>query len=259
MKSIEKTTRVLITAPLKQDAETFGFFQDALDALEIPDGVSVDRFFVVNDCAELIPFIRGEYVEINTGDVYTKTHNDHIWRQDNLTKMEQLRNATIEKALNGKYDYWWSIDTDVIVKPETLRVLLDADKDIVSEIFWTRSRVGTWWCNGWLYDQADADGHFTDGTWNKPGLYQVGMTGACTLVKTSVFKKGVNYTRVPNLRKVLYGEDRWFSIRAACLGFEMWLDTHCPAEHLFTPELLADYRRRMQNAERRKNSAARDG
>ena len=30
-----KFTKVLITAPLKQDVETFGFFQDALDALDV--------------------------------------------------------------------------------------------------------------------------------------------------------------------------------------------------------------------------------
>ena len=249
MLSTEKKTRVLITAPLKQDAETFGFFQDALDALEIPDGVEVDRFFVVNDCDELIPLIRGDYTVINTGDLYQKTHNDHIWTRANLEKMEPLRNATIERALKGKYDYWWSIDTDVIVKPETLRVLLDADKDIVSEVFWTRSRIGTWWCNGWMHDQADADGHFTDGTWKVPGLYQVGMTGACTLVKTKVFRAGVNYSRL-NCIRYLVGEDRWFSIRAEAHGFEMWLDTHCPAEHLFTPELREDYRRRKENAQR---------
>ena len=242
-----KSIRVLITAPLKQDAETFGYFQDALDALEIPEDVTVDRFFVVNDCDEVIPMIRGDYAVMNTGDVYQKTHNDHIWTQNNLSKMEQLRNATINQALAGAYDYWWSIDTDVIVQPQTLKILLDADKDIVSEVFWTQSRVGNWWCNGWLYDQADADGHFTDGSWRVPGLYRVGMTGACTLAKTDVFRRGVSYTRIPNIRKVLWGEDRWFSIRAAVLGVEMWLDTHAPAEHLFTPALREEYRRRKAN------------
>lgn len=243
-----RSTRVLITAPLKQDAETFGFFQDALDALEIPEGVTVDRFYVVNDCAEIIPHIRGDFDVIDTGDVYTKTHNDHIWTHDNLSKMELLRNATITRALDGEYDYWFSIDTDVIVQPQTLRLLLEADKDVVSEVFWTQSRVGNWWCNAWLYDQADADGHFADGTWKQPGLYRVGMTGACTLAKTEIFRRGVSYSRIPCIRKVLWGEDRWFSIRCACLGVELWLDTHAPAEHLFTPALREDYRRRKTNA-----------
>ena len=239
--------RVLITAPLKQDVGIFNAFQDALDRLEIPEGVTVDRHYVVNDCAEVIPAIRGSYEVINTGDVYIKTHNDHIWSHENLSKMSLLRNATIKAALDGGYDYWWSIDTDLILDPKTLPVLLSADVDIVSEVFWTQSKAGGWWCNGWMYDQADADGRLKE--FMNPGLYKVGMTGALTLVKTDVFRAGVDYSPIPNIRKVLWGEDRWFCIRAACLGFEMWLDTHCPAEHLFTPDLYRDYIRRLNNGD----------
>jgi GT2 family glycosyltransferase len=60
------------------------------------------------------------------------------------------------------------------------------------------------------------------------------MTGACTLVKRKVFEAGVDYTRIPNIHKALRGEDRHFCVRAACAGFEMWVDTHCPAIHLYT-------------------------
>ena len=42
--------RVLIAAPLRQKVEIFREYQKGLDNLIIPDGVSVDRFFVVNDC-----------------------------------------------------------------------------------------------------------------------------------------------------------------------------------------------------------------
>ena len=213
--------KVLITAPLKQSKDIFREFQEGLDNLIIPEGVEVDRHFVVNDCDEVIPMIKGSYEVINTGDVYEKTYNDHIWTHENLTKMSVLRNATIKAALDGGYDYWWSIDTDLIVQPETLKVLLEADKDIISEVFWTQSKVGNWWCNGWMYDQCDADGRLPEFT--QPGLYQVGMTGACTLAKTDVFKAGVSYSAIPKIRKVLWGEDRWFCIRAAVLGFEMWL------------------------------------
>ena len=237
--------KVLITAPLKQDIGIFAEFQKALDNLIIPEGVSVDRYYVVNDCNEIIPYIKGDYDVINTGDVYGKTWNDHIWSPDNLDKMPLLRNATIKRALDGNYDYWFSIDSDVIIQPETLQTLIDADKDIVSEIFWTMSKIGTWWCNGWMFDQCDADGHFDE--WKNAGLYKVGMTGACTLVKTDVFKSGVDYSPIPCIRRCLVGEDRWFSIRAACAGFEMWLDTHYPAEHLFTDALYKEYIRRISN------------
>ena len=96
-----------------------------------------------------------------------------------------------------------------------------------------------------MYDQADAAGRLREFT--EPGLYQVGMTGALTLVRTDVLRAGVSFDPIPNIKNALWGEDRWFCIRAAVLGFEMWLDTHYPAEHLFTDALYNDYVRRRSD------------
>ena len=227
--------KVLITAPLRQSVDIFQAYQGALDKLTVPH----DRFYVVNDCPEIIPYIRGDYEVVNTGDIYQKTSDDHIWTNDNLTKMHALRNRTVKAMLDGGYDYWFSVDTDVILHPLTLETLIKADKDIVSEIFWTNG-----WCNAWMYDQAAGMSQ----EWKKPGLYQVGMTGACTLVKRKVFEAGVDYSPIPCIVKSLWGEDRHFSIRAACAGFEMWVDTHYPAEHLFTAALYKAWRNRNDNA-----------
>lgn len=227
--------KVLITAPLRQDVEVFNAYQDALDNLIIPDGVEVHRFFVVNDDEKVIPFIRGSYEVMNTGDLYQKTSNDHLWTHDNLTKMHALRNRTVKKMLDGGFDYWFSVDTDVILHPMTLKTLIEADKDIVSEIFWTKH-----WCNAWLCDQASG----MLSKWKEPGLYEVGMTGACTLVKRKVFEAGADYTPIPCIQKVLWGEDRHFCIRATCLGFSLWVDTHYPAEHLFTPDQFKEWKER---------------
>ena len=236
-----RSIKVLITAPLKQDVGIFREHQRSLDELEIPDGVTVDRFYVVNDCPEVIPEIRGDFIVVNTGDRYEKAVNDHIWTHENLNKMHLLRNLTVKRALDGGYDYWWSIDTDLILDPRTLPVLLSADKDIVSEIFWTQAPSGAYWCNAWMHDQAAG----MPQEWRKPGLYQVGMTGALTLAKRKVIEK-VDYTPIPNIRNALWGEDRHFCIRAACHGFEMWVDTHCPAEHLFTDALYREYIKRRE-------------
>lgn len=225
-------TRVLITAPLRQDPRIFDEYQKGLDRLVIPDGVVVDRFFVVNDCPEVIPHICGDYITMDTFDRYDKTHNDHLWTEENLVKMHDLRNATIQHMLDGRYDYWFSVDTDLVLRAATLETLLDADKDIVSEIFWTNG-----WCNAWLHDQAQG----MPQSWHVPGLYQVGMTGACTLVKRRVFEAGVDYTPIPNIKNALRGEDRHFCVRAACHGFELWVDTHCPAEHLYTESAYQEF------------------
>lgn len=230
--------KILITAPLRQDIDIFEEYQKGLDALEVPEGYEVSRFFVVNDCKKIIPYIRNaEYITADTGEIYQKTENDHLWTLDLMAKMSGLRNRTITEMLLGGFDYWLSIDTDIVVNPRTLKALIEADKDIVSEIFWTQAPNGRYWCNAWMYDQCAGMAE----EWRKPGLYRVGMTGALTLVKRKVFEAGVDYTQIPNIKTALRGEDRHFCVRAACAGFEMWIDTHYPAEHLYTRQVYEEF------------------
>ncbi len=229
---------VLITAPLRQEPKIFHEYRESISNLIIPPGYTVDTYYVINDCPEIIPHLlpSDNYTVYDTGQLYYKTHNDHIWSRSNMTMMETLRNLTIERAIQGNYDYWFSVDTDLVLHPETLCTLLSADKDIVSEIFWSVSKDTCRWCNAWMHDQGS--GMLKE--WENPGLYQVGMTGACTLVKRKVLTAGVNYTNIPNI-KCLFGEDRFFSIRAAVHGFELWVDTHYPATHLYTEREYQKY------------------
>lgn len=230
--------KILITAPLRQDADVFREYQKGLDALQITEGYEVSRFFVVNDCPEVIPEIRdAEYIIADNNEAYEKTHNDHLWTMSLMWRMAELRNLTIRQLLDGGYDYWFSVDTDIVLDQWTLYHLLEADKDIVSEIFWTMAPNGREWCNAWMVDQSAGMRE----EWKKPGLYRVGMTGACTLVKRKVFEAGVDYSRIPNIETALRGEDRHFCVRAACAGFEMWIDSHAPATHLYTRELYEKF------------------
>ena len=65
--------RILIAAPLRQDVDVFREYQKGLDNLEVPEGFTVDRYFVVNDCMEVIQEIRdAEYDTVETGEVYEK-------------------------------------------------------------------------------------------------------------------------------------------------------------------------------------------
>ena len=232
--------KILITAPLKQEPKIFEEYQKGLDRLIIPAGYEADRFYIVNDCPEVIPYIKNAaYITHDTGDAYIKNEQEHIWTADNVQKMSVLRNMTILYALKNGYDYWFSVDTDLVLDPHTLEWLLAADRAIVSEVFWSDSGRGEW-CNGWMYDQYTNP----DPAWKEPGLYEVGMTGALTLVKRGVFEAGVGYAPIPNIRRALMGEDRHFSVRAACAGFRLWLDTHCPATHLYTEAEYQKYKAR---------------
>lgn len=244
--------KILITAPLKQEPKIFDEYQKSLDRLIVPEGYSVERFFIVNDCPEVTGMIRNAaYITHDTGDEYRKDEKEHLWTSENIRKMSNLRNMTIIYMLTHGFDYWLSADTDLVLDPHTLEHLLAADKDIVSEVFWSDSGRGEW-CNAWMHDQYSNPLP----EWKTPGLYQVGMTGALTLVKRRVFEAGVGYAPIYNIRTALVGEDRHFSVRAACMGFEMWLDTHCPATHLYTEAEYQKYKAREKNAEGMQTGAA---
>ena len=222
--------RILLCAPLKREVKIFNEYQDALDELIIPDGFTMDRFYVVNDCPEVIPHIRSAAYITHDSSPDEIQPKEHFWPGPTVWKMCQMRNMTIQMMLAGGYDYWFSVDTDEILNRHTLEYLLAANKDIVSEILWTDGPDGPW-CNVWMYDDGDTDKRWD--TWLKPGLYQVGGTGGLILAKRRVFEAGVGYAPIPNIRKALRGEDRFFCVRAACHGFDIWTDTHVPAIHLF--------------------------
>ena len=224
--------KVLIAAPLRQDPKIFREYQKGLDSLIIPDDVTVDRFFVVNDCWEVVPeILDADYVEVNHDDILM--YRNHFWTKELVNDMSVYRNMTIQRALEGGYDYLLSVDTDLVLEPHTLEYLMKADKDCVAGLFWTNG-----WSNAWMYDQAEENNR---PEWKTPGLYQVGGTGALFLIKRKVLEAGVDYTPIPNLRKVVFGEDRHFCIRAVCHGFEIWADSHCQPVHLYRNKHYDDY------------------
>lgn len=236
--------RVLIGAPLRQDAGIFAEYLKALDALTVPDGVEVTKFFIANGCAaETLALLSAEeyIVRDDLGPTdYTAGNADHTWTGADTVKMGELRSLLTDKVRDEGYDYLFSIDTDVIVRPETLARLLAVKEPIVTEIFWTRADSGYEWANAWNLDNAIV--YATDyERWRKRGIYRVGMAGACTLMHRSVFEAGVSYRRIPNIQTALIGEDRHFCVRAACAGFEHWLDTTCPASHLYRLSEYEDF------------------
>ncbi len=236
--------KILIGSPVRQDEGIFIEYLKSLDNLIIPHNAQVDKFFILNDCEHLSKHLQpNEYVIENTGDEYICTEETHTWNPDNLSKMECLRNTILYKAKNECYDYLFMVDSDLILEPATLITLLASGKDLISEIFWTASdpegKKG-FWPNCWQYDQCSSDPGAIQ-NWLAPGVYQIGGTGACFLIDTKVIKAGVNYSRIPNIKNALWGEDRWFCIRAYCTGFSIWVDTHCPATHLYRPSLYKRY------------------
>lgn len=217
--------KVLVGAPVNQTTE---IFEQYITALRNMEG-EFDLFFILHNSPHLIPLLNdGEYIEFNTTTKYVP----HSWTPKNLKEVGAMRNMLLTYAKTNNYDYFFSVDSDQLVHTNTLKHLLSLDKDIVGEIIWTKWKEdGKEMPNAWMSDFYEF-GNFPVELFRTPGVYKVGMVGGCYLIKNGVWLVGVNYTPIYNISFTSW-EDRAFFVRAAVHGFDCYLDTTYPIEHLY--------------------------
>lgn len=225
--------KVLIGAPVREDHTTFYKYLKALNQLD-RENIHVDFFFFLHNSPRLKRFLKpNEYVEFSSQNEYVRDHVTHHWSQANLNDVVFMKNLLLDKAINENYTHFFLVDSDIILEKDTLKRLLSHNKEIVAQCFWTS------WIpnsepmpNAWIGDfySFEYDGQWRE--WQSDGLFEVGGTGACILIHSSVLHSGVNYSPIKNVSFSNW-EDRAFSIKAQCAGFKLYLDTsNCPI-HLY--------------------------
>lgn len=236
--------RVLIAAPVNEDPKIFERYLDSLDALEVDEDVILHRVFVLDNCDEKITTnkrLDKENTTVmlsNDSVTYEKNENTHVWKRDNLLKVAKFKNAIVDFAKFKNFNYIFWVDSDIILQPKTLQHLINQQKDIISEVFWTSwVQGGKEEPNAWHGDQYSFSEDYE--VWKKEGIYEVGGTGACILVNTDVYNKNVNYNFIKNVTFSIW-EDRAFCIRASVQGHNIYLDTHYPAQHLYRRSEITD-------------------
>lgn len=236
--------KILIGGPVRQDPDIFTEYLKSVRALKLPDSCTAECHFIFNECDLSHLLLPNETYEIiNTGSEYSCNEKEHVWSKSNYDHMSFLRNHMLAHALRGDYDYYFLADSDLILHPETLRHLLSLNKDLVGELFWTEyvPGGGDFWMNAWEYDQCYSERDSIRKWIYEPGVYPCGGTGACFLISKKVITAGVNYTPIHNLR-CLYGEDRWFCIRAVVNGFDIFVDNQCRPLHLYRRSVYEQYK-----------------
>lgn len=260
--------RVLIASPVRQKEHVLAQFLESLKLLDRTD-VALD-FAFVDDHNEhnLLKDFATENMRVrvfpgNPEDSYVCNETTHYWREKVIWKIASYKDDFIKLALEEGYDYLFLIDSDLYVQPQTLQHLITLQKDIVSEVYWTR-----WQPNTFPLPQVWVSGHYQMHTaprgvaFNQeqinigtaeflnmlsvPGTYKVGMLGACTLINRKALSLGVSFSEIYNVD--LWGEDRHFCIRAAALNLELYADTHFPPYHIYREselEGLKEYKRKL--------------
>ncbi|WHH58248.1 glycosyltransferase [Petroclostridium sp. X23] len=259
--------KVLIGSPVRQVPDILKEFLKSLDELE-KDNIHVDYFFIDDNDNDLSKKVLKDFssttlslrilsskdkrkVIIEQGDTCNKyicTEKTHQWNENLIWKVAVYKNRIIDYGKKKFYDYIFLVDSDLVLHPKTLKSLISAKKDIISEIFWTKWQPDSAELpQVWLYDQyslipqgrgekltQEESSIRVNGflqKLKKPGIYEVGGLGACTLISKKAIQKGVSFQEIHNVS--FWGEDRHFCIRAAALGFELFVDTNYPAYHIY--------------------------
>lgn len=235
--------KILIAAPIRQKPEILQKYLESLDNLKIPDGVLVDRYFILHNCYDkLHSYFKPTDALVKYDDSSSDVRQDintHIWNEDNFKAIVVMKNRIKDYALNNNYDYIFMIDSDLILHEETLnhlfKVLDGANEDVIGEVFYTDwNKSGKLLPNAWDIDSYSFYGDpLTRYKKENTSVYEVGGTGACILIRTNIFDNPfINYNFIPNV-SFSYWEDRAFCVRCQVNGIRVFLDTTYPCEHLY--------------------------
>ncbi|WP_432401172.1 glycosyltransferase family 2 protein [Wukongibacter sp. M2B1] len=252
---LENKLRILIGSPVRQNPNILKEFLESLKQLN-KENLLVDYYFIDNNedvkskelLKDFMAYGKIELDEIKVEDLYVCDENTHKWNERLIWRVADYKNRIIEHCKKESYDYLFMIDSDIVLHPSTLTHLIETKKDIISEIFWTKWKSdGVLLPQVWLYDQyslvpqgreekltkeeAARRNNLFIKELRKPGIYKVGGLGACTLISKKALEKGVDYREIYNIS--FWGEDRHFCIKAVALGFELFVDTHYPAYHIY--------------------------
>ena len=249
-------TRVLVGSPIYQKPSILKKFLKSLHRLQ-QTKIEITILFLDDNQEEQSKQLLVQFRNENQNVIVTSSNQKveyvcddrtHYWNEQLLWKVANMKDQIIQYAINNDYDYLFLVDSDILLYPQTIEHLISSEMDIISEIFWTKwqpeahEQPQVWmWDEYTQWEQVRGE-HLTDEEKDSryqefirkmrtPGIYQVGGLGACTLLSKKAMKAGVNFKAISNLS--FWGEDRHFCIRAAALGFSLYVDTHFPAYHIY--------------------------
>lgn len=236
--------KLLIATPLKQDPVIFAEYQKCLDRLKPHPDWHYDRFYIVNNCDEIIPFIRNaSYVKYEFRD---EKLGYHAWSRDLVHHMAVMRNYCLSYARTYNYDAILLADTDEMLDPYTALQLIEDDLDIVYVKHFTQDEgdnhtwVNVYEINNGTYYDYDT----MNAIWqNNDHLQEVGGGGGITWISRKVLENtNVNYSPLDNLTyNYMSGEDKCFCTRAHANGFKIYMEPRLQIYHLNRPFAVQQY------------------
>lgn len=250
--------KILIAAPVHNRDWVLPAYLEALEQLETK-GHEVYYFFLVNNSTDNSEALIKTFCDSHPSKAAMAILNDETPADERYKRdakayrhFQVIREAIRKQTLNGKFDYLLSVDTDILIRADTLLALLSHQVDFVAATLSNRpdgdfSTVNAYDLLGGgigpYRDLAKWVIHKTSAT----GLASVGATGACFLASRKALTAGaydflvLPYSAEAELLSQVTGEDEWFALALLRAGIRQYLDQGHRLYHCMTKARLTAY------------------
>jgi len=149
--------------------------------------------------------------------------------------VEQVRNLIVHYTIRNDYDYLFSVDSDIILPKDSLKKMIEHDKDMVTGIYIQRI-PGTHTIEVYGVPEEGGMTHIPYDMIKGQGLVEVAGCGfGCVLIKRQVLD-GVEYPYFVYQSALDHSdtvsEDVYFCMRVRDKGFKVWVDTSILCDHI---------------------------
>ena len=139
--------KILIASSVRQKKLILEHFLLSLNDLNL-NGIQVDYAFVDdNDDKSASNLLRNFrplqsrvwFFEARSDqESYVRDEANHYWNNRLVSRVANNKDLMLQHALRNHYNYILLVDSDLLLQPETLLHLVSYNRDIISEVFWTR-------------------------------------------------------------------------------------------------------------------------
>lgn len=225
----------MIGCPVRNRAWILPSYLQSLEALDYPREC-ISYCFIINDCDDKTPVILREFAQKYPGQVFLVENNNgstvYQRGQYNFKRLAYLRNLLLMEFLRSDCDYLFSVDSDILVVPHSLRALMQNDCSIVSCLVCNGEVIGDRSCYNVLCQ--DDRGHYLHiRDFPRDRLFRVDCTGAAYLIKREVISElSIRYSAPSG------GEDIGFCEAARQKGVHIYCDGRLESIHVMRPSVV---------------------
>lgn len=249
---------VVLGCPISNREKILPYYLENVHSLEF-NRKKLSLYFIINnsqdDSEKIIKKFKldheHEYHNITIDYYYGNRNSPHDQRTNEIrlkhtyNHLSILRNKLLEYTEKNNHSHLLSLDSDIMIKPDTLTKLLSHKKDCIAGLIWNgfeHAKTDPWkFPNILNYNNDNILKHISNyyvknaPTLTESKLVKVDCSGAIILLSNRLCKSGIQYGWD------VQGEDIFFSREVYKKGFEIFCDYSCYNPHLMNEELLQQY------------------